>query len=324
MLDNLSKYVYEVYKQKSVSLAAKKLFLSQPALSAAIKKAEEEIGAPIFNRKTVPFTLTPEGTLYIEAIEKIIKIESEAKGHIQDISLFKSGTLKIGTATHVSFYVIPKICNAFRRSFPNIDISVVLADSDKLPDMLSKNLVDLIFLSSDNAIKGTVNEVLFEEKLVVAIKSDMQSAAHLAPFALTYEEIVNRSYPSEKVIRDMSLFENMEFVYTNYQGGVYKKRKALSGEGHITSNLGRQQLSFNLMYSGFGAFFTTDAVIATMPPKNKCRYFAIENDYAKEFFSICYPQDESLPSYKIIKEFCQIAKNLFNTENPLQILYAEE
>ena len=40
MLDNNSRYVYEVYKLKSVSLAAKKLYISQPALSSAIKKAE--------------------------------------------------------------------------------------------------------------------------------------------------------------------------------------------------------------------------------------------------------------------------------------------
>ena len=75
-----------------------------------IKKAEKEIGAPIFNRKTVPFTLTAEGALYIDSIEKVLKIENETKSRIQDIALLKSGTLKIGTATHLSFYAIPKIC----------------------------------------------------------------------------------------------------------------------------------------------------------------------------------------------------------------------
>ena len=44
MLDTLAKYVYEVYRSKSVSAAAKKLYISQPALSSSIKKAEKELG----------------------------------------------------------------------------------------------------------------------------------------------------------------------------------------------------------------------------------------------------------------------------------------
>ena len=47
-------YVYAVYQEKSFSKAAKKLFVSQPALSRMVKKAEDEIGAPIFDRSTLP------------------------------------------------------------------------------------------------------------------------------------------------------------------------------------------------------------------------------------------------------------------------------
>ena len=49
-------YVYAVYQEKSFSKAAKKLFVSQPALSRMVKKAEDEIGAPIFDRSTLPIT----------------------------------------------------------------------------------------------------------------------------------------------------------------------------------------------------------------------------------------------------------------------------
>ena len=328
MLDNLARYVYEVYKQKSVSAAAKKLYLSQPALSAAIKKAEKEIGAPIFNRKTVPFTLTAEGALYIDSIEKVLKIENETKSRIQDIALLKSGTLKIGTATHLSFYAIPKICETFRLVYPNIDISVVLSDSDKLPYMLEKNIVDLIFTSGDEKTNGTKSEVLLEENFVIAMRRDCPGAENLLPYALTYSEIVSRTFPDSKAVSDMSLFSGVEFVHTNLQSGTFKKRKLLFGDSditsHITTNLARQQFSFNLMYSGFGAFFTTDAVIATMPEKSNCMYFAIKNENAKQNFSIIYGDDTALPSYKIAEEFTKTAKILFKTENPLHILCAED
>ncbi len=51
-------YVMEVYKEQSFSKAAQNLYISQPALSAAIKKIEKKIGAPLFDRSVSPIQLT--------------------------------------------------------------------------------------------------------------------------------------------------------------------------------------------------------------------------------------------------------------------------
>ena len=91
-------------------------------------------------------------------------------------------------------------------------------------------------------------------------------------------------------------------------------------ETHITSTSGRQQLDYNLMYSGFGAIFTTDAVIATMPPYDDCLYFALGNKQAKRDFSMCYRKNDDSPSARIVHEFAKTAKELFSIENPLEIL----
>ena len=59
------KYIYQVYQCGSFSKAAEALFITQPALSIAIKKVEQEIGAAIFNRSQRPLTLTSIGELYL-------------------------------------------------------------------------------------------------------------------------------------------------------------------------------------------------------------------------------------------------------------------
>ena len=51
-------YIYTVYKEKSFSKAAKKLFISQPSLSATVKRIEKKIGAPVFDRSTKPVSYT--------------------------------------------------------------------------------------------------------------------------------------------------------------------------------------------------------------------------------------------------------------------------
>lgn len=58
-------YVYTVYEEKSFSKAAKRLFVSQPSLSAMVKKVESDYDITIFDRTTTPISLTPEGEYYI-------------------------------------------------------------------------------------------------------------------------------------------------------------------------------------------------------------------------------------------------------------------
>ena len=69
-METIAKYAYEVYKKGNFTKASKNLFISQPSLSAAISKLENDLGFRIFDRSTVPCSLTPQGKIYIESIEE--------------------------------------------------------------------------------------------------------------------------------------------------------------------------------------------------------------------------------------------------------------
>ena len=322
MLDNLSKYVYEVYKSKSVSAAAKKLYISQPALSSSVKKAEKELGSAIFNRKTIPFTLTPEGKIYIETIEKIIKLEQEMHEKIQDISTLHSGILNIATSTNLSYNVIPKICEQFRKEYPNVEINISVATTKELPTKLSNGTADLAFLPNENSAPGFTTIPLLEENLIVAVRRDCKSAEHLLTYALSYEDIICRNYPDEKKISDMSVFHGVEFTYSPPNSAIFKKRKMIFGSAdsstYINTTTVNPRLHYNLMNSGFGAFLTTDADISTMPPSDKCMYFALKTPDANQIFSIAYAPLENSHTRKLVTEFINTAKEFFSCDNPLK------
>ena len=74
---DVNDYIYEVYKEKSFSVAAKKFFVSQPALSAMIKKVEKSLGVMLFDRSTSPITLTEAGKIYIKNIEEIRSLQKD-------------------------------------------------------------------------------------------------------------------------------------------------------------------------------------------------------------------------------------------------------
>ena len=78
-------YVYEVYKEKSFSKAAKNLYISQPSLSANVRRVEAKIGYPIFNRNTSPLTLTECGERYIQSVEEILAIENSFASFVNDL-----------------------------------------------------------------------------------------------------------------------------------------------------------------------------------------------------------------------------------------------
>ena len=69
-------YILAVLKEGSFTAAARKLYISQPSLSQAIKAAETSLGAAIFDRSTDPVSLTPAGRLYVEAADQISSISS--------------------------------------------------------------------------------------------------------------------------------------------------------------------------------------------------------------------------------------------------------
>lgn len=115
---NEMKYVYEVYKEKSFSKAAKKLFISQPALSNMVRKAEKEMGAPIFDRSTIPLTVTKEGAYYIRTVEKILFLERNLERYFQDIAGLQGGTLALGGASYFCSFVYPDLIARFQTKYP--------------------------------------------------------------------------------------------------------------------------------------------------------------------------------------------------------------
>ena len=89
-------YIYAVYEEKSFSKAAQKLYITQPALSTAVKKVETRLGRPIFDRSTSPIGLTPSGEIYIDAIEKLYDLEENTVNQLNNLNGLLTGRLNIG------------------------------------------------------------------------------------------------------------------------------------------------------------------------------------------------------------------------------------
>lgn len=164
-------------------LSAKELFVSQPALSSAVKNLEEELGYEIFNRKKSPVTLTAEGELYIEYLEESIEIERNLKERISSLHDLPFEKLSIGGSNSIAHHILPKICGEFCRRYPNVSLKIDVGGH--LCDKLGQGNLDLVVqsicdFSRFDAVK------LWEEKYVVAVRKDYPGAISLLILKTTH------------------------------------------------------------------------------------------------------------------------------------------
>ena len=108
-------YVYLVYQEKSFSKAAQKLFVSQSAVSAMVRKTEAKIGCQIFDRSTIPLTVTKEGEYYIKCAEQFMRLEKNMDAYFKDMADLNTGHLSVGSSSF--FYDYEQIILAVPAEF---------------------------------------------------------------------------------------------------------------------------------------------------------------------------------------------------------------
>lgn len=152
--------IYAVYQERSFSKAAQKLFISQPSLSVMIKKIEDDIGMPLFDRSCKPIRMTEAGMEYIRATEAIRHTERAFINYIDASNGQISGTLTLGANQLFSSLVLPSYISRFIARYPNVSLNLVDNNSTNLNNMISAGLLDLMI---DNQ---KLDDDVFEQRLL--------------------------------------------------------------------------------------------------------------------------------------------------------------
>ena len=321
MLDNTARYVYTVYKLKSVSNAAKELYVSHPAISAAIQKAEKALGAPIFNRKTLPYTLTEEGEINIRSVEKMMQLEEETHTAIQNLNETCKGTLRIVFRDPFSAELVPKIMQEFYKQYPQLSIHVLWAEANRLYQTMDKGLADIIFRPLDSLRSDYIISPLFYERSVVVLHKDTELPEELRRCAVSKDALIARNYPQEKIVSDLSLFRDIEFINIPNIFFINRRREQLFGKYKVTSQVisssSQMDLNYKLACSGFGALLAAETQIAMCPSNPNCLFFALGGPNAFQPYSVVYRREERELIRAPINSFIEIAKEFTNCENPI-------
>lgn len=291
-MQNDMKYVYEIYKEKSFSKAAKNLFVSQPALSASIKKIEERLGAAIFDRTTKPLSLTEAGEVYIHAVEEIMFIEANMENNIHDLNGLKSGRLVIAGANFFSSYVIPPILKAFITAYPGIEVELTESDSVDLYNKAVNENIDLIVDGGSFDSEHFTATHLIEENILLAVPKNDPINMKLT-CGMSGTEVCSKVHLQKDMpYVDLSEFSKERFILLKKGHDMYERsiKMCLGNDFHPESTIHLNQLmtAFNIARQEMGVVFVSDTLVTLNANRDDMIYYKVKSDYSKrDIFIAC-------------------------------------
>ena len=158
-----------IAEEKSFSRAAEKMLRTQPAISIAIKRLEEELGEPLFDRSSKSGTLTEAGKILLSYAQRMLNLRDEAVGAIGELRGMYRGRLSLGANESTSLYLLPPLLLEYRRRHPHIRIEVFRNISERIPaEVLERNL-DFGFLSFDPLHPALESLPIYRDELVLIV-----------------------------------------------------------------------------------------------------------------------------------------------------------
>ncbi len=144
---NELRYILAVNQEKHFRKAAEKCFVSQPTLSVAVKKLEEELGVCLFERHKHEILTTPIGQKVIELSEEILKLSKNIKELAKEYQGDLSAELKIGAIYTIAPYLFPKLIPNFHALAPNVPLIIEENYTHILAEKLKTGELDIAILS---------------------------------------------------------------------------------------------------------------------------------------------------------------------------------
>ncbi len=293
MLLEYMEYVYAVYRERSFSKAAKALYVSQPWLSATVKKVEQAIGYPLFNRGTKPISLTQVGEYYIQSVEQIMEVQKAFRAGVTGYANAAGGRLSIGSSMFFCTYVLPKILSAFRAQYPQIVLSFSEVDSAIMMERLLQGELDFVLEAEASEQAGLHSQIWAMEQIVLAVPSSYPINEGLSAYACTSEQVRDaaengRSRPPVPLAR----FENEPFLFLKRGNDIYRRGMELCKHAgfvpKISSYLEQMMTAYYHVCEGRGVAFLRASIPAHVAPNDRVVFYRLDDPLATRALYLTY------------------------------------
>lgn len=163
------KYVVALAQERHFGRAAQKCFVTQPTLSLALAKLEDELGVKLFERNKNEVLVTPRGQAIVEQARRVLdevgKIQGLARGGQDELS----GALRLGAIPTIGPYLLPDLIPILRKRAPQMPLVIEENLTGNLAPMLRDGDLDVVLIALPFSVPGVKTEVVYEEPFSVVV-----------------------------------------------------------------------------------------------------------------------------------------------------------
>lgn len=313
---NLPNYILTVAQCGTISKAAEKLGISQPALSAHIKKIEDQVGIVIFDRSVKPMELTEAGRVYLSYIKRKDDLDREFNEQLLGLDELKWGSLILGGASFFNVSYFPKAIAEFSERYPSIDIKVIDGNMQEITEKAVNHELDLFIAPPWNMDQRCHYERVISEKIFLCVPESLPINEELRDYRIPYDVIMYGETDSwieikqENARVDFKKFKDQQFIKLGEEqhiGNIMAqlfKRHGFEPKGCISVE--QTMTSYGLTLAGAGISLITEGSLRNGHMQSYPAFYLIDEDLGQRDMYVAYPQNRYLS--KTAREFIKILK----------------
>lgn len=289
--------IYTVYQEKSFSKAAQKLYISQPALSAVIKKLEDDIGMPLFDRSSKPIRMTEAGMEYIKAAEVIRNAEDVFARYVDAANARQAGVLALGCNQLFSSLVLPRYVSEFIALYPQVKLRLVDDNSTVLKNMICSGQLDLIIDNQYLDPEMFEHKPLFTESLLLAVPGTFACNRGLEAYRMTAEDIICDRHCSQQMAAvPLEHFADVPFVSMTSDNDTRIRTdhifRGVPGKPRTVLEIDRLVNLYSFVEMGTAASVVSDTLVKNFRHQNEdVVFYKLGSSHAKREIHVSYKRN---------------------------------
>lgn len=277
---NLYKTYVKVVETQNLSRTADELGLSQPAVTKQIQALEDMYGVLLLERSGRRLKTTEAGETLYHCARDIIKALEKTEKAMEDISESRKGSLYIGASTIPGQYILPSFVKQFKDRFPNVTISMDIADTDKIFNRVAERELDIGVVGAWANNRKVDGFAWLEDELVVIVPQEhrLTSKEHVRVQDLLSEKWIVREKGSgtRRTIEDL----------LNAQG---VKREELN----VCLEAGSTEAVMAAVESGMGISIISHWAVKRSEGHRNLASIKLTEPGARRFLYIIYPHQKT-------------------------------
>ncbi|MGH7919332.1 MAG: LysR family transcriptional regulator [Candidatus Dormibacteraceae bacterium] len=176
------RYFLAAAREGTMTRAAETMFVSQPSLSEQIRKLEQELGGPLFQRLGRGLALTAVGVAFYEHAERALQELEGGRHDVEEVLGLRGGRVAVGVLPSVGAVLLPAVLAAFGRSYPGVDVSLVEENlSRTVEDLVGVGELDFAVVRRPLGRRDLAERLLIREPLLLLLPASHRLLEEEAP-----------------------------------------------------------------------------------------------------------------------------------------------